>query len=138
MTRSYFADRGTHSLCHKFLGLRRNHLVFRCNHVPRRQMLPGWWSGFCDERVDAQRLPEKWNRVQNQLGRCPVTLPHFTSPIKWVSLISLRPYLDTRSARGHSQTEPIWGVCSPFAHTSLNFSLFQSSQFWHLGCFSPE
>src|SRR2546421_11023292 len=56
MTRSYFVDRGTHSLCHKFLGLRRNHLVFRRNHVPRRQMFPGWWSGFCDERVDAQRL----------------------------------------------------------------------------------
>src|ERR1700682_884303 len=67
-----------------------------------------------------------------------VTLPHFTSPIKWVSQISLRPSLDTRSSRGHSQTEPIGGVCSPFAHPSLNFSHFQSSQLWHLGCFSSE
>jgi hypothetical protein len=56
MTRSYFADRGTHSLCHEFLGLRRNHLIFRRNHVPRWKMFPGWWSGFCGERVDAQRL----------------------------------------------------------------------------------
>src|SRR5260370_892737 len=42
------------------------------------------------------------------------------------------------SACGHSQTEPIGGVCSPFAHPSLNLSHFQSSQFWHLACFFPE
>src|SRR6202162_3642958 len=42
------------------------------------------------------------------------------------------------SARGHSQTEQMFGGCLASPVPSLNSSLFQPSQLWHLGCFSSE
>jgi len=66
----------------------------------------------------------------NWSGNAPTF--HFTDQVGLADkLASL--FLDSGSARGHSQTEPMEGVCSAFAHPSLNFSRFQSSQLWHLG-----
>jgi hypothetical protein len=60
------------------------------------------------------RFPEKWNRTQDQSGRCPVTLPQLTLPIKCISLFSFRPSFGHPSARSHSKTDPICPSCFPF------------------------